>query len=122
MTFTVRIENTGESFAAPAEQNVLRAMERLGRKGVPVGCRGGGCGVCKVRVLSGSYQTQKMSRACVSSKEESEGFALACKLFPNADLRIEAVGKMARAITRAAPSYPWSRQVRPDPHQTDLKE
>lgn len=108
MMIQVRIANTGESFACKSDQNVLRAMECLGRKGVPVGCRGGGCGVCKVKVLSGQYRTEKMSRSCVSSEEERQGVALACKLFANENLSIEAIDKMARAITRSKPAFPWS--------------
>jgi len=108
MKIQVHIENTGERFDCKGGENVLRAMECLGRKGIPVGCRGGGCGICKVKVLAGPYRTKKMSRSCVSHAEEAEGVVLACKLFPDGDLAIEAVGKMVRAITRNAPAFPWS--------------
>ena len=111
--FQILIDNTGERFACTSEQNVLRAMESLGRKGIPVGCRGGGCGVCKVKVLDGEYRTDKMSRACVSVEEEGQGYALACKLFAGADLRIEVVGKMARAIGRGAPEFDWLGSMNP---------
>jgi ferredoxin len=73
-------------------------MEVLGRKGIPVGCRGGGCGVCKVRVLQGVYHTRKMSRACISDEEELRGVVLACKLFPESDLRVKVLGKMVVAL------------------------
>ncbi len=101
MVFTVEIENTGERFPCDAKQNVLKAMEQLRRKGIPVGCRGGGCGVCKIRVISGSYRTEKMSRACVAECEEAAGFALACRLYPTSDLRVIVVGKMMRAVKSA---------------------
>lgn len=107
----VHIQNTGERFTFKGEDNVLRAMECLGRKGIPIGCRGGGCGVCKVKVLAGPYRTGKMSRSCVSADEEREGIVLACKLFADGDLSIEAIGKMARAVLRAAPVFPWSDTV-----------
>jgi ferredoxin len=95
----IHIENCGESFDCAATLNVLRAMECLGRKGIPVGCRGGGCGVCKVRVLRGQYRTDKMSRACVSEEEQRQGFALACRLFANqGELHLQVVGKMRRAL------------------------
>jgi ferredoxin len=51
-----------------------------------VGCRGGGCGTCRVRVRAGTYRTGRMSRAHVTLEEEREGYALACKLFPLEDL------------------------------------
>ena len=94
----VHIENSGEDYLCAPDQNLLRGMEVLGRRGIPVGCRGGGCGVCKVRVMQGSYHTRRMSRSCVSEAEEAAGVVLACKLFPDSDLRIEVVGKMARAV------------------------
>ncbi len=95
----IHIENCGESFDCAATQNVLRGMECLGRKGIPVGCRGGGCGVCKVRVLRGQYRTEKMSRARVSAEEQRQGYALACRLYADeGDLHLQVVGKMQRAL------------------------
>jgi ferredoxin len=99
--FSVRVDNTGEVFACRADQNVLLGMEVLGRRGIPVGCRGGGCGVCKVRVTAGEYEVRKMSRACVSAEEEAAGVVLACKLFPRSDLSLEVIGKMVKALDAA---------------------
>jgi hypothetical protein len=39
-----------------------------------------------------------MSRGVVSAEEEASGCVLACKIFPQSDLEVEVVGKMARAI------------------------
>ena len=98
MKHTVTIENTGETFRCDEETNVLLGMEQLCRKGIPVGCRNGGCGVCKVQVNKGQYAKRKMSRGVVSAEEEASGCVLACKIFPQSDLEVEVVGKMARAI------------------------
>lgn len=87
-------------FEARSDEHLLRGMERLGRRGIPVGCRGGGCGVCKVQVLAGDYRTIKMSRDCVSSAEQAQGYALACRLYAESDLEIRVVGKMSRAFNR----------------------
>ena len=92
--FIIVIEDTGEKFACSPERNVLKAMEQLGRKGIPVGCRGGGCGVCRVQVLGdGHYRTGKMSREQVPVQDEELGICLACKLFPEGDLRLKVLGK-----------------------------
>lgn len=99
--FAVTIEDSGERVACAGEDSVLRAMEALGRKGIPVGCRGGGCGVCKVRVTGGAYRTRKMSRACVTAEEEETGVVLACKLFPDSDLSLRVVGRMMKAVCGA---------------------
>ncbi|WP_411888108.1 2Fe-2S iron-sulfur cluster-binding protein [Hydrocarboniphaga effusa] len=97
--YQVLIADTSEVVTCSSGQNVLAGMEQLGRKGIPVGCRGGGCGVCKVRVLTGEYETGRMSRACVNQEEQDEGIALACKLYPKGDLELQVIGKMLRAVT-----------------------
>ena len=53
MKYQIVIEDTGEQYPCDERESVLEGMARLGRRGIPVGCRGGGCGVCKVRILSG---------------------------------------------------------------------
>ena len=95
MTFRISIEGPGDVFSCSSEKNVLKAMEQLGRKGIPVGCRGGGCGVCKVQILDkdARYHTGKMSREHVTEEDEARGICLACKLIPESDLRIKALGK-----------------------------
>lgn len=77
---------------------VLSALERGGFARVPVGCRGGGCGVCKVRVIEGRYTTGRMSRAHVSEDAEKQGYALACRLYPQGPLVLETIGKCVRII------------------------
>ena len=91
--FEITISESGDSFLCKDGQNVLLAMERLGRRGIPVGCRGGGCGICRVQVLGdGKYRTTKMSRAQVSEEDAANGIALACKLIPESDLQIRPLG------------------------------
>ena len=97
--FRILLADSGESFACRAGQNVLSAMERLGRRGIPVGCRGGGCGICRVQVVAGGpYRTQKMSRAQVSEADEAAGICLACKLVPEGDLTVRALGLLRRVV------------------------
>ena len=56
---------SGKSFECEAGQSVLKAMEQRGMKCVPVGCRGGGCGYCKIQVLAGEFECGKMSKVHV---------------------------------------------------------
>ncbi|QID17627.1 2Fe-2S iron-sulfur cluster binding domain-containing protein [Nitrogeniibacter mangrovi] len=100
---TIHLVNTGDTFTCRPDVDVLRAMEQLNFKGIPVGCRGGGCGVCKVHVVSGEYQTRKMSRSYVSAEEEAAGTVLACRLYPRGDLELEVVGGMRKCLTRKLP-------------------
>ena len=72
---------------------MLATMKRIGARGIPVGCRGGGCGICKVQVLTpGRYRTLKMSRAQISEDDEAIGICLACKLIPESDLTLRPLG------------------------------
>lgn len=98
--YTVTIDDTGESYRCLDERSVLKGMEALGKKGIPVGCRSGGCGVCKVQVLSGSYSKRVMSRAHVSTQEEAEGVVLSCCIKPTSDLHLHVVGKMKKNVCR----------------------
>lgn len=77
------------SFIASPDHSVLVAMERAGQALISVGCRGGGCGKCRIRILKGEYFSKRMSRAWVSPEEEAEGTVLACRVFARSDLTIE---------------------------------
>lgn len=102
MSYAITIGSSGQSFTCAEGHNVLQGMMRRGRNSIPVGCRGGGCGVCKVRVLEGRYRTETMSATCVTADERASGLALACKLIPETDLRVEVVGSISRVLSRDA--------------------
>ena len=99
-SYTVTIAETGESYRCLDERSVLEGMEALGRKGIPVGCRQGGCGVCKVHVLDGSFSKRVMSRAHVSAEEEAAGCVLSCRIKPTSDLHLHVVGQMKKNVCR----------------------
>lgn len=82
----VTIRDNGGSFTCGADDRVLIAMEKGGKADIPVGCRGGGCGVCRVRVLEGAFETGPMSKRHVGPDEKARGLALACRLYPRGDL------------------------------------
>ncbi len=92
--FKVIIEGEDAPVFDNRREGVLRAMERAGRAEIPVGCRNGGCGVCKVLVLKGKYSLGKISRAQVSEQEEQAGYALACRLYPESDIEVRPVGSL----------------------------
>jgi ferredoxin len=99
--FQVLIEDTVETYFCADTRTLLEGMEALGRKGIPVGCRGGGCGVCKVRINKGRVRTEKMSRTHVTADEESQGVVLACRAYPLSDVNLSAIGKMALCLERS---------------------
>ena len=97
--FEVLVEDTGQTYRCSDTRSLLESMEMIGRSGLPIGCRNGGCGVCKVRVISGGYTTRKMSRACVTVEEEADGVGLACRIFPVSNLTVRVMGKIVCAAT-----------------------
>lgn len=92
----------GQAVARSCEpgEKALFALERQGETAVRIGCRQGGCGACRVRVVSGHYTTGKMSKAHVTEKEAAQGYVLCCRLYPESDLVIEPafVGPHRRAV------------------------
>ena len=86
--FQVRIESEGANFSGLSSHSLLESMERAGVARQAVGCRGGGCGKCRVRVVSGEIVRGKMSRAHVPLDLEAAGYSLACKTFPRSDLEV----------------------------------
>lgn len=91
--FTVTVVGDGadESFTVSAGKPMLNAL--VGRPDAPVqvGCRGGGCGVCRIHVLEGDYTTRRMSRRFVTAEDEASGFALACRTTAESDLVVRYV-------------------------------
>ena len=93
--FQVSLEGHGQANAYDGER-VLVALERAQGFGqlknmprrLPVGCRRGGCGVCRVRVLAGQYRSDLMSRSHVSAEDEAAGVVLACCIYPLSDLSL----------------------------------
>ena len=96
--FAVTIADTGEVFRCREDETLLSGMERLGKRGIPVGCRGGGCGVCKVRLEAGECSKRVMSRDHVSAEEEANGIVLACRVKPLSDIRLRVLGKMKKKV------------------------
>lgn len=92
--FSVRVANTGQIVSVAGKRDLLTEFGFTTARGAIVeGCRGGGCGICRIRVINGEYTRGVMSKAEVTEEDAAQGYALACKLTANSDLEIEAVGK-----------------------------
>jgi len=100
MAFKITIDNTGEVYPCSETKHLLAGMIQLGKKGIPVGCRSGGCGVCKVKILSGDYRSKKMSRDHVTEDEERQNIVLACRVFPQEDISLSVIGHLRKAVMR----------------------
>lgn len=80
---------------------MLREMVARGIFCIPVGCRSGGCGVCRIRVNTGTYELGRMSRAEISPEDEAAGVLLACQVRPTSDLEVTVLGKPFTATATA---------------------
>ena len=86
----IKVVNLNEEFRCSSESSLLTGMEHQQKKAIQIGCRGGGCGVCKIRIVSGDYTAKKMSIKHVTAEQAAQGFALSCRIFPQSDMLIEA--------------------------------
>lgn len=88
LKITLRQDGVERSVTISDGKPLLMALEAAGEKMVPVGCRGGGCGICRVQVISGEYEAKKMNRRHVDEEDSAKGITLACRTIPKSDLVI----------------------------------
>ncbi len=98
MRFRVTIDEGSHSFVCDQDQAVLSAMLASGCQSLKVGCRSGGCGVCRVQIVEGEWEAGTMSQAQVDAEAQRQGYSLACRLYPRSDLRLRAVGRLVSAV------------------------
>lgn len=113
--FAIHVAQSDETFPCAANESLLQGMVRLGRKGIPVGCVNGGCGVCKVRIVSGDIKALgPISRAHVTVDEEQQGYTLACRVAPQTAVDLEVAGKLNKPFSKgraeSATASPVSQQ------------
>ncbi|MDL2323710.1 2Fe-2S iron-sulfur cluster binding domain-containing protein [Ruminococcaceae bacterium OttesenSCG-928-A16] len=90
--YTVTVAETGETFTCNQNEILLAAMRRTGKGPIQYGCFGGGCGVCKVKIISGDYQVvKKMSHAHVLAQNPTDGTVLACCVTPRGNITVSRV-------------------------------
>src|SRR3982751_6070038 len=55
----------------------------------PTGCQRGGCGMCKVKVISGEYDQEVVrSQDALSDEDLENGFALGCCMTAKSDIEL----------------------------------
>jgi ferredoxin len=103
-SYVITIEDTEEFFSCSENQHLLQGMTSLGKRGIPSGCHGGGCGVCKVQITNGEVETLAMSRSHVSKQEERSGVVLACRTLPRSSVSLKVIGKLSNNILNRSAS------------------
>jgi len=100
--YTVSFSPLGDAVVCRSDENVLAAILRSGAK-VVFGCRGGGCGTCKMRLISGQVEYGRCSAAVLSHEEKATGAFLSCQARPLSDLTVELTA--ANKYRRVAAAY-----------------
>ena len=86
--YTIRLSPVGDAVVCGPGESVLAAILRSGAS-VVFGCRGGGCGTCKMRVMSGRVEHGRCSAAVLLEEEKLDGWFLSCQARALSDLTIE---------------------------------
>jgi CDP-4-dehydro-6-deoxyglucose reductase len=85
----VTILPDGVQVEAREEETLLRALARAGLR-YRVGCKRGGCGMCKVQVKLGEVRYERpISDSVLSDDERVEGICVSCRAVPITDVVIE---------------------------------
>lgn len=106
----IQISTSGASFNAIPSQSLLVCMEKAGLSDIQVGCRGGGCGQCRIQVLEGKFEKKRMSRAHIQPEDENKDIVLACRIFATSDL---VIIPLPPANTQALPTTAISTAFMP---------
>jgi ferredoxin len=86
--YTITLLPMEEVLPCEPGETVLGAILRSGVR-VYYGCTGGGCGVCKMRLISGYLDHGRYSVAVLPEAERREGFFLSCQAKPVSDLTVQ---------------------------------
>lgn len=89
MSYKVIIQPDEQVFQVEHGERVLEAALKAGHI-LPYSCRGGTCGACMGKVLSGEVTYEGGRPPALSELEQAENKALFCQAYPASDLVIEA--------------------------------
>jgi CDP-4-dehydro-6-deoxyglucose reductase len=110
----VTIQPDGVQVSAGADETLLRTLSRAGLR-YRVGCKRGGCGICKVQLVLGEVRYERPIAASVLSDDERvEGICLSCRAVPLTNVVIELQeGDRLRRVLGFVFPHPTDR---PDGH------
>jgi ferredoxin len=78
-----------ERVSARPGETLLAALSRAGL-GYRIGCRRGGCGVCKLHLLLGEVRYERaIAETVLTDEERIEGICLSCRAVPITNIVIE---------------------------------
>jgi ferredoxin len=105
---TITLWPEGIDIPAQEGETILDALRRNGYT-MFFGCRRGGCGVCRVKLVAGSVHHGPYAPQALSPEAAAEGMVLACRAMVDSDL-VVAMGEENRLRKLAGL---WPAGVRP---------
>jgi CDP-4-dehydro-6-deoxyglucose reductase len=101
----VRIHPSGEEIWLEPEETVLSGLYKAGYA-YTIGCRRGGCAICKVDCHSGEFTYNRpVADTVITDAERADGTCLSCRAVPEGDVTIELRGEDVRLVN------PFLRQI-----------
>ncbi len=95
---TVTIHPTGEVVFLDPEETVLSGLHKAGYA-YTIGCRRGGCAICKVDCRDGRFTYNRpIADSVLTEEERSDGTCLSCRAVPETDITIEMRGENVRLV------------------------
>lgn len=95
---TITVEPSGEVIYLGSGETVLGGLYKAGYS-YTVGCRRGGCGICKVNLVSGAVEyPTTVADTVLTPDERLEGTCLSCRAVPTGDVTIALRGEELRLI------------------------
>jgi CDP-4-dehydro-6-deoxyglucose reductase len=99
------IHPTGEVIYLEPGETVLGGLYKAGYA-YTIGCRRGGCAICKVDVREGEFSYNRpVADSVISAEERTDGTCLSCRAVPDSDLTIEMRDDCLRLVN------PFLRQI-----------
>jgi ferredoxin len=103
---SITILPDGIQINAREAENLLRALARAGLR-YRVGCKRGGCGICKVQLVLGEVEYERPVAASVLTDDERvEGICLSCRAVPltNVVIELQEGDRLRRVLGFAHPN------------------
>jgi CDP-4-dehydro-6-deoxyglucose reductase len=112
MSFTVQIEPSGHRFEVEAGETILDGALRQGYA-FPYGCRNGGCGACKGKLLSGEVDYGTNRPPALSDDDVAQGLGLFCQAQPLSDVVVEVkeIGAAHELAIKVLPSKVQKKEM-----------
>jgi ferredoxin len=95
----ITVQGTDVDVTSYPGETVLDALRRNGHA-IRVGCRRGGCAICKVELIEGTVEyTRPVADSVLTPEEKARGACLTCRAVPSSDLVVSLDGHHERVAT-----------------------